>query len=381
MRQSVLFVNPDYHCSFLLRRELRRMGWRANIFVPESYPAKLLYEHEDLIRMPGKNLAGAGWIRQKWQAAAKFVWLTKLLMQHKYLVFYGGLEALPIYFEGRKKDAPPISLALEMAKILGNKIIQIPSGCRELETKEIFSKLDDGNVCNNCGWGAEVCNDERNVARFDLVRKYADMVVGYGEMNSTQLNVTHFKYKCVDLALWKPGLEIPEEHRLPPTKNLRILHSFLGKGREKGGKNIKGTPYILKAIQRLANEGHAVEHMFLENMDSRVMRYYQAQADIAVEQLIYGWWGSTGIETMALGKPVVCYLRPSWKEFFLRQYPEYSRLPIVGATTQSIYEVLKKLVIDREYREQKARESRAFAVQHFDLQKNVIEFAKQLGHA
>ena len=39
------------------------------------------------------------------------------------------------------------------------------------------------------------------------------------------------------------------------------------------------------------------------------MRYYQVQADIIVEQLIYGWWGSTAIEGM-LGKPVTVILIP-----------------------------------------------------------------------
>ena len=55
------------------------------------------------------------------------------------------------------------------------------------------------------------------------------------------------------------------------------------------------------------------------------MRFYQAQADIVVDQLIYGHWGSTAVECMALGKPVVCYLDKRWKENFMDNYPEYKR--------------------------------------------------------
>ena len=95
------------------------------------------------------------------------------------------------------------------------------------------------------------------------------------------------------------------------------------------------------------------------------MLYYQLQADIVVEQLIYGWWGSTGIETMALGKPVVCYLRSEWKENFLNHFKEYSSLPIVEADTSTIYEVLKKLTIDDDYRRKKRRN-------HDYLQKSIL---------
>ena len=101
------------------------------------------------------------------------------------------------------------------------------------------------------------------------------------------------KYKSIDLDLWSPNLEIPEEYLLPKTKNLRILHSaFLDKsGRSWKGRNIKGSPYIIEAIKRLKEEGHSVEYFFINNKKSNEMRFYQAQADIVVEQLIYGWWG------------------------------------------------------------------------------------------
>ena len=127
---------------------------------------------------------------------------------------------------------------------------------------------------------------------------------------------------------------------------------------------------MLAAVERLKHEGHAVDYFFIDNKPSNQMRFYQAQADIVVDQLIYGWWGSTTVEASALGKPVVCYLRPSWKQFFLKTFPEYDDLPIVEADTNTIYEVLKKLVTDAEYRRQKGRESRIFAEAHFDPVKN-----------
>ncbi len=108
------------------------------------------------------------------------------------------------------------------------------------------------------------------------------------------------------------------------------------------------------------------------------MKYYQAQCDIAVDQLIYGWWGSTSIECMALGKPVVCYLNPELKNEFFKSFTEYKSLPIIEADINSIYHVLKKLVSDAEYRKKAGEESRRFSEKHFDARINSKLFSNLL---
>jgi hypothetical protein len=158
------------------------------------------------------------------------------------------------------------------------------------------------------------------------------------------------------------------------------MHSaFLEKsGRNWKGRNIKGSPYVHEAIEKLREEGHSVEYYFVKDKPSSQMRFYQAQADIIVEQLIYGWWGSTFVETSALGEPVVCYLRSLWKDYFFKTFSEYNELPIIEANTETIYQALKKLVIDEEFRQRKALESQLFAEAHFDLARNTRNFIKQL---
>jgi glycosyltransferase involved in cell wall biosynthesis len=261
-------------------------------------------------------------------------------------------------------------LDLFIAKKLKKKLVFVPGGCLDFDLKKNISKYDNGLICENCGWGS-ICNDSINMRKFLIIKKYFDSTVGYTDIVSTQYKQTILPYKSLDMNLWSPDLKIPEEFRLPPTRNLRILHSFYNANRQEGGKNIKGSPYIIEAIERLKEEGYAVEYMYITDVPSRHMRYYQAQADIVVEQLIYGWWGSTGVETMALGKPVICYLREDAKENFFRHFPEYDSLPIIEANTQNIYEVLKKTVEDKEFRERKAKESREFAERFFDVEKNV----------
>ena len=134
----------------------------------------------------------------------------------------------------------------------------------------------------------------------------------------------------------------------------------------------------MEAIERLQNEGHSIEYFFIQDKPSNQMRFYQAQADIVVEQLIVGWWGSTFVETSALGKPVICYLRPSWKEFFFKTFPEYKTLPVIEADTKTVYDSLKKLVVDHDFRRMQGIESRKFAEQHFSVQKNTQSFIKYM---
>jgi glycosyltransferase involved in cell wall biosynthesis len=375
-RKSVLFVRPDYHCTFFYRSELRKIGWRADIYVPWGYPNQLLYSQEDLKRpfKWGPFKYSPGNFANLFLASA---WYLLNGWRYEFHVYYGKPpEWLNIY--SRFSPNGTQDLSLRVAKIWGCKLVFLPSGCYEELSKREFSQLDNGAVCGNCGFW-DRCNDLNvNYPHFGRVRKYFDITIGTGSTPTTELQTTHMKWKAIDLSLWKPGLLIPESHQIAKSPNLRILHSFSSNGRDFEGRNIKGSPFIRQAVEKLIDEGHQLELMHLTEVPSSEMRFYQAQADIVVEQLRYGWWGSTGVETMALGKPVICYLRPSWKEFFFKNFPEYDSLPIIEANVDTIYESLKLLIEDEGYRLRKGKESREFAEQHFNPAINTKNFENHL---
>jgi len=269
------------------------------------------------------------------------------------------------------------TFAFRFSTFWGSKLIYLPTGCLEELSKAEYSLLDSGAVCNNCGYW-DRCDDTINLKNFERVRTYFHKAISFGITPVTQYHATHMRWKIIDLDLWNPELAVPKEHRLASTKSLKVLHSFSSGGRDFEGRNVKGSPFIRVAVERLRSEGHDVEFMFLSDKNSRDMRFYQVQADIIVEQLRAGWWGSTGVETMALGKPVVCYLRTEWKDFFLRKFPEYQDLPIVEASVDNIYEVLKQLLDDPEQRAKYGERSRKFAEQHFEPEKNARDLSQFL---
>lgn len=380
-KKSILFIRPDYHCCFFYRDELRKQGWKVDILVDPDYPSNLLYSESGVLRtmrLPGRKHQI---IRSLNQLLFLLFYLT-IFWRYKYQIYY----ATPLIINSKKGRfgltklfGDSFVLTGSLARAAGCRLIFQPSGCLEEDLKADWQKFDAGNVCNNCGF-FERCDDSVNMLNFERVRRYFDFSISFGYKNSKQLVERHIKYKSIDLDLWSPSIIVPPQHRLPRTPKIRILHSAYLKNsdRSRGGRNIKGSPFVLDAIERLTAEGHAVTYTYIEGKASNEMRFYQAQADIVVEQLIYGWWGSTGVETMALGKPVVCYIRPSWKATFLETFPEHRDLPIVEADTKTIYDVLKKLVTDPAYREQKGVESRKFAEAHFNAAQNAQLFAKEL---
>lgn len=377
---SILFIRPDYHCSFFYRDEFRKLGWCADIFVNPGFPQKLLYSNKDIIKspeFPGKNNK---LVRGLNRIVLILWWLIKF-WRYQYHVYYGRppvIEMLEDRLGLTKLFGGDFLIELWLAKIAKVKLVYLPTGCHEEDTREVFSKIDNGNICDrNCG-SADRCFDSLNLLNFARIRRYFDMSIGHGFFNSTQLKLTHMKYKSIDLRLWSPELEIPEKYKLPNTGKLRIMHTFFDEGRGFDGKNIKGSPIIVAAIRQLESEGYPVEYVFFRDCHIAEIRYLQAQADIVVEELLYGMWGSTGVEVMALGKPLVTYLRPEWKEFFFKTFPEYNSLPIIQANVKNIYEELKKLVIDTDYRRRKGEESRHFSEAHFAPKMNTKAFAKLL---
>ena len=98
-------------------------------------------------------------------------------------------------------------------------------------------------------------------------------------------------------------------------------------------------------------------------MPNKNVRYYQAQSDIVVDMLTYGWFGAGVREALMLGKPVVCYLRPEWLESMRAEIPGYvDELPIVSATPENVREVLIDLIDNPGKRREIGQWGREFAV-------------------
>jgi glycosyltransferase involved in cell wall biosynthesis len=133
----------------------------------------------------------------------------------------------------------------------------------------------------------------------------------------------------VDLEKWTP--RPPRTAPVSAEDPVRILHA-------PSDREIKGTRHLLDAVERLKAAGYPVEVMMLEGVPHEQVASFCGEADIAVDQLMIGAYGTVSIEMMAKGVPVVCRIRDD-----LRQH--YSAtLPIVSAGPEDVYEVLEGLL-------------------------------------
>jgi glycosyltransferase involved in cell wall biosynthesis len=136
---------------------------------------------------------------------------------------------------------------------------------------------------------------------------------------------------------------------------------------------IKGTKYILEAIKRLKRD-YQFEFQLVHNLPhSKAQKIYK-RADIIVDQLLCGSYGLLSIEAMALGKPVICYIRDD----LLKYKPD---LPIVNANPENIYEKLKLLIENPVLRQDLGIKGRKYVEKYHEsskIAKRLIEIYKTL---
>jgi len=120
---------------------------------------------------------------------------------------------------------------------------------------------------------------------------------------------------------------------------------------------IKGTPLILDALKKLEST-YDFELILVEQKTHREALELYRSADIAIDQVLAGWYGGFAVEMMAMGKPVGCYIRESDMKFV----PEAMRneLPIFNLDPGSLVESIAMMLDRRSEWEWRGRQARKF---------------------
>ena len=115
---------------------------------------------------------------------------------------------------------------------------------------------------------------------------------------------------------------------------------------------IKGTKHIIDALKPFIEKGDIVLSLVQNLSHEEAVKIYR-NADIAVDQLLIGWYGVFAQEMMALGKPVICYIDRD-----LRRYQ--SALPVINADLWSLPSVIEKVIANAKLRRTVGLEGRRF---------------------
>jgi glycosyltransferase involved in cell wall biosynthesis len=130
-------------------------------------------------------------------------------------------------------------------------------------------------------------------------------------------------------------------------------------------RRVKGTRHLLDAVERLRGEGVELELVLVEGLSHAEALAAYEQADLVVDQLLAGWYGAVAVELMALGKPVVAYIRDE----DLGAIPDGMRadLPVIHATPETLADVLREwLTTRRDELPEVGRRGRAFVERWHD---------------
>lgn len=360
-RRSVLFLHHSYYHFLHLAAALRRRGWDAAMVSidPPNNPDRRFFHGEDA------NL----YSHDAEEFRARLHALHGVIQDRFRMVHFAGVGHMSLFPENHvltESECKPAWDFVEL-KDRGVKVGYTISGCNDGIRQSVYKKHK--NVCATCVWEfrPDVCSDALNAAWGSKLVAACDLVAVEAEYGHEWRNLPFVHREPLTMVLdpehWKPDLEVPETWRFPRADNeLIVLHGFANvETRRGGGRDIKGSRAVVAAIDRLRAEGHRVRLEHPTNIHSRDMRFLQVQADIVVDQLNLGRYGAQARESMMLGKPTICHIDRR-EPAGLSELICWDECPLVDATEETIYSVLKRLLSSGEERERIGRASRAYAV-------------------
>ncbi len=351
--RRVLYCGQMYYYPWYLSRALRTLGWKADVYNWDGNPATQIYYHGEDFRLGGdipSTLEG------------ELGFYVAALYQYD-LIHFSNMLGISFGWRTEAAVGQVVGKRAEiyLLKALGKKIVYTNNGCHDGVSQTTFSQWGPEPVCSICRWQHEpsVCSDERNLAWGKFRNSVADYQCTLGG-NRVDYNDDPRVHEapeccCLDPELWHPEIEIPEQYVLPqlPAGAVRLYHA-VGHRDERtrsDGVNIKSSHVYLPLIERLRAEGMVLELIEPTGIPNKEVRFLQAQADIFLDMLTYGWFGANIREAMMLAKPVICFIRPEWLESVREEIPEYAdELPIISATPQTLESVLRDLIDHPEKR-------------------------------
>lgn len=245
-------------------------------------------------------------------------------------------------------------LALRAA---GKKVIIHFRGS-EVRLASEFAKRSPYNYVND--------DEEKTVSKFPehAQREYIEMVGHF--CNRVLVNDPEIQSYVPGSTIVERALEPADWPFIGLTDNPRplVVHAPSRMG-------VKGTSHVLAAVDALRADGLDFDFELVSGLPHHEARALYEKADIIVDQLRIGWYGVLSVEAMALGKPVIAYIREDL-EHHLGPYP-----PLVTSTPDTISADLRRLIKHPEVREEFSKRGRAYfeAVHSADV---VVEKLKRI---
>ena len=243
----------------------------------------------------------------------------------------------------------PWRVDLSLAQRLGRKVFMTFQGCDARQADRTMLETD-ASACraDRCRRFAQ-CRAGLDDRRRRMIEAVAPLCDRMFVLNPDLLDV-------VPGSVFLPYASVDVEHFTPRpprlTGPIRIVHAPTE-------PTLKGTAAIEQAVRALSRHW-PIEWTLLTGQSHATTLATLASADLVIDQMLLGWYGGLSVEAMALGKPVVCFLR----ERDLARIPKPMRqaLPIMNADPTTLAARLEDCFQRRETWLDWSARSRAFVL-------------------
>lgn len=361
-RRSLVLLHNNYYHFNCLADGLKKRGWDAltvSLESPDS-PQQQFFHGEDVNLFDPDPTIMARKTRDFFRTVPE---------RFENLHFCG--QGYPTFFPANIENSPePHAIPWDFLELRRHRTLigYMPSGCTDGGLQSSIRELT-GGLCSRCVWELrpDVCSDARSLAWNRKLALLCDWVGLEGDHATPERIGPRTVYGPVvttlDPARWGPEIAVPDDMRIEREPGEILVYHAVGNyaTRRVGDRDIKGTGAVLAAIEQLKNEGFPVRLVFAHDVPSTRVRFLQVQADIVVDQLNYGRYGANAREAMMLGRPTLCRLSPRQAAPLPALRP-IQEAPMLDAGEDTVVDVLRSLVLDRERRVDLGRRARDYAV-------------------
>ena len=258
-------------------------------------------------------------------------------------------------------------LELAVFRRLGIQVFLWAYGA-DVRSRETTRSLGEPNCCTDCACVGKacICAEPLRMKKMRRLSREVSATFSMGDMiEYTPGSHNGLFYWPIDLTA-EAGLRYCPEFPDPdPARPLRVVHAA-------NHRMFKGTRYLEEAVAALRAEGEQIELILVENVPNvRALEIYRS-ADVIFDQCLIGFHGYFALEAMALGKPVMCFIRKP--ESYLLAPEE---CPIINVRPDTLKEDIKQLLKRRNELGEIGRSGRAYVERYFSLE----AFAARLAHA
>jgi hypothetical protein len=316
-------------------------------------PSWLGYQSDRILEEPSKKTFAARMRYRLLRAALAF--------EFNVLHFYFGQS----FFYKHDDPSWRYNFAdLKLARRLGKLVIMTLQGC-DVRMAGLSNKRNEITMCREGGctqYGSCIAAQDRIREQLaTAILPLCDRVFFLNPDLSVSAGTGEFlPYANVDLRAILP--QPPRPVRARPL----VLHAPTS-------KSIKGSSIIESSLRRLAKSYDFDYQAVADVPHAQAMKLY-AQADLVIDQVLSGWYGGLAVEVMAMGKPVVAYIR----EGDLCAIPQAMRadLPILRADPRRMDEDLARIFDERRQWPELGAKSRAFVERWHDPERIAAAMAR-----